>query len=57
MSVHLRRIIEIAIQEYLNKNGYYTIGPNMLSERTQEDLAEYIEDAVSRYIGSIKRYD
>ena len=49
MSVHLRRIIEIAIQEYLNKNGYYTIGPNMLSERTQEDLAEYRGCSFSLY--------
>tara|TARA_B100000242_G_C42759644_1_gene353997 strand:- start:438 stop:599 length:162 start_codon:yes stop_codon:yes gene_type:complete len=51
MSDTLKLVIKRAIEDYLEKNDFHTISPNLLSEETQKELTEFIENAIVRYMG------
>ena len=51
MSDTLKLVIKRSIEDYLEKNDFHTISPNLLSEETQKELTECIENAIVLYMG------
>jgi len=51
MSEDLVIVIRTAIEQYLEKNGYLTITPNLLTEEIQKELSIFIESEIAKYIG------
>lgn len=54
MSASLTRVVQTAIQKYLDDNGYQTISPNLLDDTMQRELSQAITKAISAYMGQIK---
>jgi hypothetical protein len=51
MSETINNVVYDAIQKYLADNGYNVISPNLLNDTTQQELAQVIGNAISRYLG------
>ena len=54
MSKSRLHIIQSAISEYLENNGYTKLSPNLLNESTQQEISVCIEKALAHYMGKNK---